>query len=41
MNNKHGTEKEHETEGAGCLKCTREGERSKELISMPTYSKTD
>jgi hypothetical protein len=39
LNNKQGTENEHTADGAGCCKCTREGDRSKELISMRTFSK--
>jgi hypothetical protein len=39
LNNKQGTEKEHAAEGVGCSKCTREGGRSKELISTGTFSK--
>jgi hypothetical protein len=39
LNNKQGTEKEHTAEGMGCCKHTREGRRSKELISMQTFSK--
>jgi hypothetical protein len=37
--NKQGTEKEHTAEGAGCCNCTREGGRSKDLISTWTFNK--
>jgi hypothetical protein len=39
LNNKQGAEKEHAAEGTGCCKCTREGGRSKDLVSMGTFSK--
>jgi hypothetical protein len=41
LNNKPGTEKEHAAEGVGCSECTREGGRSKVLISTRTLVNKD
>jgi hypothetical protein len=38
LNNTKGTEREHAAERVGCCKCTREAGRSKELISVGTFS---